>query len=504
MKKYLDIGKASQLKNLKDKLIYRLLEIFPGILSWTTLILAFLLSIFFPVLIAIFIILFDLYWLLKAVYLAVHQIVTFLKLRKNLKTNWGEKLKELRIEEKIYHIICLPFFKEGKEIVESSILALKEVSYPKEKLILILAVEEKGGERARKIAEEMKQKYSKDFFKFFVTIHPKDLKNEVAGKGANVAFAIKETKKAIESLGIKKENILFSVFDIDTRPYPNYFSCLTYHYLKLKKPQNVAFQPIPIYNNNIWQAPSFSRVVATSNTFWQMVQQERPEQLVTYSSHTLCYSLFDKIEYPKEVVSDDSRIFWKAFFYFDGNFRTIPLFYPISMDAVLGKNLSSTIVNQYKQQRRWAFGAENIPFVLFNFLKNKKIPLSIKISQSFIILEGFWSWATASLLIFFMGWLPVFIGKAEFKRTVLGFNLPILTRNLMTLASFGIFICGALSLLLLPPSKKSPLKKLSLILQWILLPITLIFFGCFPALDAQTKLIFGRYLGFWPTEKIRK
>jgi len=504
MEDYLNIGKAEKLKNSRERIIYRILEIFPGLLSWTTLIFAFFLSIFFPVLIALFIILFDLYWLLKAVYLAVHQIVTFFKLKRNLKVNWREELAKLKIKEDIYHIICLPFFREKKEIVESSILALKKISYPKEKLILILAVEERGGKEAKEIAREMERKYSKDFFKFFLTFHPKNLPNEIAGKGANVAFAIKETKKKIKSLKIKKENILFSVFDIDTKPYPHYFSCLTYHYLKLGKPQNLAFQPIPIYNNNIWQAPSFSRVVATSNTFWQMVQQERPEQLVTYSSHSLPYSLFEKIEYPKEVVSDDSRIFWKAFFAFEGNFKTFPLFYPISMDAVLGRNLISTIINQYKQQRRWAFGAENIPFVIFNFLKSKKIPLSVKVSQSLIILEGFWSWATASLLIFFLGWLPVLIGREEFKKTVLGLNLPILTQNLMMLASFGILVCGALSLLLLPPSRKSFFKKLSLIFQWILLPLTLIFFGCLPALDAQTRLLLGKYLGFWPTEKIRK
>jgi hypothetical protein len=501
---YLNVGSFLDLRNKKDRIIYRTLEILPGVLSLTTLFLALFLSFFAPFLIAIFIILFDLYWLLKAIYLAIHQISSFFKVKRNLKINWQEKLKKFKNWQEIYHIICLPFYKEGREIVESSILALKKTNYPKEKMIVILAAEEKGGEKAKKLAKEMKEKYSKDFFKFIVTFHPQNLPNEVSGKGANVAFAIEKTKKEIESLKIKKENILFSVFDVDTHPLPDYFSCLTFNYLKLKKPQNVAFQPIPIYNNNIWQAPSFSRVVATSNTFWQMVQQERPEQLVTYSSHSLPYSLFDKISYPKEVVSDDSRIFWKALFAFDGNFKVSPLFYPVSMDAVLGKNLISTIVNQYKQQRRWAFGAENIPFVIFNFLKNKKISFSTKIFHTFVIIEGFWSWATASLLIFFLGWLPVILGGESFRRTVFGFNLPVLTQKLMMAASFGILICGALSFLLLPPGKKNFFQKISLVFQWILLPLTLIFFGCFPALDAQIRLLLGKNLGFWCTEKFRK
>jgi hypothetical protein len=41
-------------------------------------------------------------------------------------------------------------------------------------------------------------------------------------------------------------------------------------------------------------------------------------------------------------------------------------------------------------------------------------------------------------------------------------------------------------------------------LQWILTPINLIFFGSVPALDAQTRLLFKKYMGFWVTPKHRK
>lgn len=504
-KNYLEISRAKDLKNPREKFLYRLFEIFPGFLSWGTLISVFSLSFFAPIAVAIFIILFDIYWLLKISYLSLCQTASFFKMKKSLRIDWLKRIKKIENWEKIYHLIILPLYKEGKEIVKTSLEALVNCQYPKEKMIVVLTVEERAGEFAQKIAKEIEEEFSKNFFRFLITTHPKDLPGEIAGKGSNVNWAVKiAEEKLIDPLGIPKENILLSIFDIDTRPYPHYFSCLTFYYLKLKKTKRVSFQPIPVYNNSVWRAPALTRVVATSNTFWQMVQQERPEQLVTYSSHSMPFETAVEVGYPKEVVSDDSRIFWKSFLYFDGDFRVIPLHYPVSMDAVMSKNLLRTIINQYRQQKRWSWGVENIPYLFFGFLKNKKIPFFTKLRHSFIILEGFWSWATASLLIFFLGWLPLVLGGEEFSATLLGYNLPILTKNIMTLAMIGMFFSAILSFLILPPKPKevSFLKNFSMFFQWLLLPFTLTFFGALPALDAQLRLILGKYLGFWSTEKI--
>jgi len=504
MEEYLNISRAKDLKNPKERFLYRCLEIFPGLLSWGTLILAFFLSAFAPVAVAIFIILFDLYWLLKIIYLSFHQIVCFSEMKKNIKVNWFKKVSQLPDWQKIYHLIILPFYKEEKEIIERSLEALLQVEYPKEKLIVVLTGEERGGKTNQKIIKEIEKKYSNKFFNFLTTIHPKNLEGEITGKGSNVAWAIKEAKrKIILPLKIPPENIIVSNFDIDTKPFPQYFACLTFYYLTTKKPQRVSYQPIPIYNNNIWLVPAFSRIIATSGTFWQMMQQERPEILVTFSSHSLPFLVLEKIDYPKNVVSDDSRIFWKSYFFYDGDYRVIPLHYPVSMDAVLSENLKKTIINQYKQQRRWAWGCKDIPFLIFSFLKNKKISLSEKIHQLIVIIDGFWSWATSSLLIFFLGWLPLVLGGEKFNISLFAYNLPRLTSNLMTIAMAGMIISGVLSFLILPPKPKNSnsFNSLSMVLQWLLLPVTLIFFGAFPALDAQTRLMLGKHLEFWPTEK---
>jgi len=507
MKNYLSLSKAKDLENPKQRIIYRFLEILPGLLSWLTLFGCFFFSWLSPVTVAVFIILFDFYWLLKIGYLSFHQIASFNKMKKNLKTDWLKKVFRINDWDQVYHLIILPFYKENKEIVESSCQAMLDSDYPKEKIMIVLSVEERAGKEAQIIANQMKEKFSSKFFKFLITIHPKNLESEIAGKGSNTTWAIKKAKQEIiEPLNMDKDNIIVSTFDIDTKPYPQYFSCLTYHFLTVENPQYCSYQPIPIYNNNIWRAPAFSRVIATSGTFWQMMQQERPEILVTYSSHSTPFKVLEEVGYPKNVVSDDSRIFWKAYLFYNGNYKVVPLYYPVSMDAVLSKNLFKTIINQYKQQRRWAWGCNDIPFMIYGFLKNKKIALSKKISYSFNVLDGFWSWTTASFLIFFLGWLPLMFGGEKFNLTMLSYNLPRFTTNLMRISMIGMIVSSIISLLILPKKPKgvSKFKNFSILLQWLLLPLTLIFFGGIPSLDAQSRLMLGKYLGFWVTEKERK
>jgi len=506
MQDYLEISRASDIPNPRERIIYRILEILPGFLSLITLSFALFFSWLRPVWVAIFIILFDLYWTLKVFYLSSHQIVSFRRMRKYLKTDWQEKLKDFPKCKDIYQLVILPMAKENWEVVGETLESLKNCVYPKDKMIIVLAQEESGGEAAEKIGELAQEHYGKCFHRFLVTVHPENLEGEVRGKGSNMAFAGKEIRKTIEKEKIPLKSIIVSAFDIDTKVFPQYFLCLTYHYLTAQNPERSSFQPIPLYHNNIWQSPALTRVVAASNSFWQMMQQEKPEQLVTYSSHSMPAAVFFGVGYPSNVVSDDSRIFWKSFLKFDGDYQVVPLYYPVSMDVVVGKSFGRTILNQYKQQKRWAWGCIEIPYIIFGFLKNKKIPLGKKIFHSLVLLDGFWSWACASLLIFFLGWLPLLLGGEEFNISLLSYNLPRLTGFILTFSMIGMITGALINICFIPPrpKKMSWLKNLSMILQWFLLPFTLIIFGAFPALDAQIRLILGKHLEFWNTPKPRK
>ncbi len=487
----------------------RIFEFFPGTLSWLTLFLVVLLSWQRPVWIAFFIILFDTYWMCKSVYLSLHLRATFRQMRESLKAPWREKLEIFAGWKSIHHLVILPMATEPYAVVRESFERLAKCNYPKEKLLVVLAIEQAAGEPAQATAEKIRKEFAPVFAHFLVTAHPADLPGEIPGKGSNESFAAQEAKRElIDTLKIPCENVLVSVFDADTQIDAEYFGCLTYHFLTAEKPQRSSYQPIPLFTNNIYQAPALARVISFSATFWQMMQQSRPERLTTFSSHAMPLKALMEIGYwQKDIVSEDSRIFWQCFLHYDGDWRVVPLFYPVSMDANAAPTFWGTMKNLYKQQRRWAWGVENVPYMFSGFMKNKVIPLRTKAYWAFNSIEGFHSWATNSLIIFALGWLPVLIGRGDFHQSILSYNLPNITRSIMSFASIGIASSAILSVALLPPRPEGiRLRHYALyLLQWALMPITLIIFGAFPALEAQTRLMLGgKYrLGFWVTPKGR-
>jgi len=512
---YIHIGNASELKNPKDRRLYRFYEMLPGLLSWSTLILIVILSYLIPVYTAIFIIIFDIYWLIKTIYLSMHMRSSFVRMRKNLKINWLKKAQEAKPKSQdlaglkwndLYHLVMLPMATEPYEVVRDSFEGLIKANYPLDKMIVVLATEERVGQKAQDIAKKIKDNFSHKFYKFIITVHPKDIAGEIAGKGSNEAWAGHEVKRVIDDLAIPYEKIITSVFDIDTVVPHDFFGCLTWNYLTAEKPLRSSYQPIPLFINNIWHAPAFARIFAFSTTFWQMMQQARPEQLVTFSSQSIPFKAITEIGFWQgNVVSEDSRIFWQALLRYDGDWRTIPMHYPVYMDSNVASSFWQTAKNQYKQIRRWLWGVENGAYFRYGFRKNKNVPRKKRWFFTLNIGEKDHSSATNAIIIFLLGWLPTVIGRGNFSQTLLSYNLPQITRTIMSLAMIGLVSSALISIMLLPPRppQYGKFKWVWIVLQWILFPVNFIVFGAIPALEAQTRLMFGKYMGFWVTPKDR-
>ncbi|MFA7169709.1 MAG: glycosyltransferase family 2 protein [Candidatus Paceibacterota bacterium] len=500
----------------KEQRIQRALEMLPAIVTWTFLFLSFYLSFKMPIIIAVYILIFDIYWLVKVFYITVFMVFGYRRMRLWDKLDWIGKCEALVDSEKenvlkdwreIYHVVILPTYKEGLDILEPSLGAIVNCDYPKDRMILIMAFEERAGEEAKERAKILEEKYGDKFFGYVTTFHPDGIVGEAKVKGANTSWAGEEARILLDEKGIDYENVIVSTFDSDTCVHKKYFSCLTYRFMINPKRLQFSYQPLPLYNNNIWQTNSVVRVLMVSSSFWQITQSVRRDKMVTFSSHSMSFKTLVDVDYwPRDVISDDSIIYWKCYVLYHGRYGVEPIYLPVSLDAVLAENYYKTVWNQYKQQRRWAWGIENIPIVYRALWRDKKISLKKKINKSWEEFIGRISWGVTPIIIAVFGWLPIWFGGDEFNRTIFALNLPKILGYLMTVAMIGLLVSMLTSLYLLPPAPEGTKrwKKVMMVLQWVLSPVVAIPLGSFPMLDAQTRMFFGKYMEFWVTEKVRK
>lgn len=500
------VGRAPELTG-KDRRLYRFLEILPGAASWTALIAMVLASIYTPFFAAYFIIAFAVFWVLKTAFLSYHLRHNWKRLRNHMLVDWKTMIERFEYGH-LYQLIILPYYNESEAVIDASLRSLAEVRYDKKSMIIVLAREERAGEEAKRVSDAMEEKWGATFGSFHVSVHPADIPGEIAGKGSNATWAAEDVrKKILDPHGIRYNHTIVSIFDIDTVVYPDYFNCLVWHFMTAPNPLKSSFQPVPVFNNNIWEATALARVVAMSSTFWEMVQQERPERMATFSSHSVSFQALYEVGYwQTNMVSEDSRIYWNLLIANNGVYDVIPLSYPVSMDANAAPTFFGTIKNIYKQHRRWTYGVENFVYVVYHFTKNKNIPRGKRIKIALQQAEGYWSMVTNPIMLIILGWAPIFFGGRVFHETVLSYNLPIVVRDLLILAMFGLVISSMISLTLIPkrPEGKSRFLYIVMALQWILVPITMVVFSAIPGLDAQTRLMLGKYMGFWVTPKSRK
>ena len=225
----------------------------------------------------------------------------------------------------------------------------------------------------------------------------------------------------------------------------------------------------------------------------------------SFSSRSIGFKTVVEVDYwDPSIIPEDSRQYWTAYTIYDGRHSLIPIYSPVYMDAVLSETYVKTFQSQYSQLRRWAWGVCDFPFVALNLWYNKNIKTSKKVYLIADFLKNSLLWATGPFLITFMGFLRGLL-NAGFRDTVLAYNLPQIMSNILTLASGGIVMCAIISLNLVPYNpKKGVWGMVSLCIQWLFVPIVSIVLSSIPAIDAQTRLMLGKYLEYKVTKKARK
>uniref|UniRef100_A0A914XFQ4 Glycosyltransferase 2-like domain-containing protein n=1 Tax=Plectus sambesii TaxID=2011161 RepID=A0A914XFQ4_9BILA len=154
--------------------------------------------------------------------------------------------------DQIKHLIGLTLYKEPLELLIRTTDSLARQTKAKKSLSVFIGLEEGTPDKENKIVQ-LRERYKSQFERFIITVHPRDLCGDIAGKCSNLNYA---ARKAIDFLSADPEyglsdgrvELLVTTGDCDSIFPPKYFDCLEKDYIWLNEEDR---------HRTVWQSPLF-------------------------------------------------------------------------------------------------------------------------------------------------------------------------------------------------------------------------------------------------------
>lgn len=490
----------------------RLLEAAPGLVTWVLLLapawIPFLLGLYGALAVAVAVLVFDVYWFVRSFLVITGTWSTYLRMRRDERVDWLRRCREDDLPAGCpdplshRHLSIIPTYTEPYHVLERTCQAIVDTNYPAElKMIAIITRQDDRAGSAN--VERLRQRFGGRVGGFF---HVKDPMEPplVPGKSAAMNWGGRDMFRRLSALGLDLSRVLVTDLDSDYRVHPQYFAWISYHHARWPLRDFVIWQPVPVFHNNIWEVPTAVRVMSAITTQWQMFLSSRRRRLVAFSSYTCSLRFIHEVGYwDKDVIPEDSRFFWKAFFRFGQRFSVRPVWLPLHGDSPQSQDYASTHLSQYNQIKRWAWGITDVPYVMRRFFKHPEIPFWLRARRFANLFLNHLNWIFMPVLLLFGSSLPVMV-SVDFSITDLGQSLWLYSA-LILVTTFGTLTTMlVLEILMLPPKPAGwgQVRKVLAYLQYLSYPVVGIMLSVLPALEAHTRLLLGKYLEYRVTEKM--
>jgi cellulose synthase/poly-beta-1,6-N-acetylglucosamine synthase-like glycosyltransferase len=481
----------------------RALEILFPMISLLLITLPFWGALLFPNILAVGIIAFDMYWLYKSLNLALCSYIATQKIKKAEKENWLEKAEKHEHYKDMHHVIVIPTYKESIEKLQVCIDSIAAQTFPTKRIHVFVAMEEREEEAPQK-AELLRKAYKGVFGTLDFTFHV-DREGEVKGKSSNEAFAGYEAERIlVKEKKLDMDYMTISSVDADSIFDHQHFAYISDSFLSSKTPHLSFWQSANVTYNNFWQIPSFTRVIAFFGSLWRASLLVQGLRLVPNSTYTLSFKLLKEIGYwDTDVIPEDYRTFFKAFFAKEGKVSVIPVFLKTSMDAPQSPTYFSSLMNKYNQERRWSWGISDDAVYIKWWLTVKNMPFLKKTYLVGTVLFDHILWPVNWFIITVSANVIVLINPI-FYRTSLGYNLPHLSGFILTLCLFSLFVMIYVDFDLRSKrySDAPKFRQFMFPLEFVLMPVAGFFLSTLPALISHLQLIRGKRLEYKVTEKV--
>jgi len=477
-------------------------EIVIPVLTWVIITFPLWFSPFHPAVVAYFIIAFDLYFFYKAISTVYYAGLSYRKILLFNKINFVKKIGRFKQIIKVKHFVIIPNYQEPLYKLQSTIQSIIDNKTGKDDIYLVLAFEKREETQEKYLS--LKKQFGVYFNNIIPTYHPL-MANEAPGKASNQTHAARIIDRYCIDNKIESDAVLVTVCDADSHLPGNYFSYLTYRYLADKdRRYHFYCGPVLLYNN-FWQLPFFVRIQSTISSILRLAflsfGDERLIQISTYSTNLWLLKTINF--WDVDIIPEDWHIYLQAFFKFGTRVKTLPLFTIINGDAVYSGHTVKTSINRYEQERRWAWGATDISYALRQLFLTPRLPFWPKLKKILFLSETHLLWTSSFFILTLSASVPPLINPL-FKKTVLGFILPQLSGLILTLSSSMLLIYVYLDFKLRQKMKVQtrPAMLPLMIIQWYFLPLISFFLSSLPALDAHTRMLFGKKITYKVTQKV--
>ena len=567
---------------------YRFLEGLIGYTSLCSLLLMVLLTLWSPSFTAVFLIVFSLLWLLKYTLNVMYTIFSYRRLRRWEKLDWQTFLQDvqdnpLQAQETLsrfanayrdklnwiseiethkrglaavqgtkfarpydlYQLTTFSIYNEPPEVLEKSLVCLRDAGYPLDKLCVIVSQEARAGETINRATQEYIEALpwvqshefseadleivyanhqdlayqnkraknitlSSDRVNVIFTRHPDGLVGEIKGKASNEDWGTRQASLFLKARGIDPALALVTSLDADSHIGKYFFHNLAFGYLTCPDKLRAGFQPVHVYSNNFFDVQLIPRLIATQTGLFNLTNLSLEGETPFFAIYSLSMATLHEVDFwIRDVIAEDAMLFNKCLVHFQCDFKVYPFYGIFEGDAVEGDSFFEALAGQYKQLQRWAWGGvEDFPYVYKNFFWTKQgqeIDLRLRLRWVYLKFSNHLFWSAAPLIFSLGLFLPSLIGGAEFRQDPTSQNLAAFSSYFAWTSFVFIFIFGYITLFYFARKAKKGRaltwwEVLAILIQFALSPFIFGFMGV-PALDAQIRGIRGHYLGYWVTPK---
>lgn len=426
------------------------------------------------------------------------------KIRSAERTDWLAKAKAFPDFSKVHHLIVIPSYKESYEKIKETLESICDQSFPMHQIYVYMAFEKREEDVSAK-GDKLKKEYGKIFGGFDYTLHP-DLPDEVKGKSSNQAYAAADAyEKLVKSGKLDINFMTVTSADADVLFDKAFFSYLAYSFLTVKDPLFTFWQSANVTYNNFWQVPSFTRVISFFGSLWRTSVLVQHTRLVPNSVYSLSFKLLMDIgNWDVDVIPEDYRVFFKAFFKTKGRVVVEPIFLKTSMDAAMSYSYRRSLMNKYHQERRWSWGIADDATYIKWYLTVPGVPFWRKTMLVTNVIVDHILWPVNWFIITISANLVALINPV-FTRTNLGYTLPHISAFILTLCLVSILAMIYVDYSLGPKKnqeKHSRIRKLLFPAEFLFMPVAGFFLSALPALISHVQLIIGKRLEYKVTEKV--